>query len=369
MKILWFNWRDIKNPEAGGAEVLTHEIASRLVNGRNNQVTLFTSQYPNAAASENLNGINIIRQGGRFSVYRRAKQYYQRNKNDFDLIIDEINVRPFLTPKFVKDERPILALIHQISPEQFLLELPFPLNYLGRYYLEKKWLSYYKEILTVTVSNSTRIDLKRLGFKRVQVIPEGLSVMPLGKPPQKESSPTVVFIGRLKRHKLPDHAIRAFSLIKKDIPDSRLWVIGDGYMRQELESKFDTKGITFFGHVSCESKYNLLSRAHLVLLPAIREGWALVVTEANAVGTPVVAYNVSGLRDSIKHNETGVLVEENSPSNLASWAVNLLRNRTLLEKYSYNSLLYSKQFNWDISTKVFENSIRDAIRSKELQSD
>jgi glycosyltransferase involved in cell wall biosynthesis len=365
MKILWFNWRDIKNPEAGGAEVLTHEIASRLVNSRNNQVTLFTSRYPNAAASENLNGVSIIRQGGRFSVYSKAKQYYRRNKNNFDLIIDEINVKPFLTPRFVKDERPILALIHQISPEQFMLELPFPLNFLGRYYLEKKWLSYYKEILTVTVSNSTWIDLKRLGFKRVHIIPEGLSVIPLGKPAQKESSPTLVFIGRLKRHKLPDHAIRAYSLIKEDIPEARLWVIGDGYMRKELESKFDTKGVTFFGHVSSESKYKLLSRAHLVLLPAIREGWALVVTEANAMGTPVVGYNVSGLRDSVKHMETGVLVEDNSPAGLASGAIDLLKNRKLLEKYSYNSLLYSKQFSWVISTEVFENSIRDAISSKD----
>jgi glycosyltransferase involved in cell wall biosynthesis len=365
MKILWFNWRDIKNPEAGGAEVLTHEIASRLVNARNNQVTLFTSRYPNAAASENLNGVSIIRQGGRFSVYSKAKRYYLRNKNNFDLIIDEINVKPFLTPRFVKDERPILALIHQTSPEQFMLELPFPLNFLGRYYFEKRWLSYYKEIPTVTVSNSTRIDLKRIGFKHVHVIPEGLSVMPLDKPAQKETSPTVVFIGRLKRHKLPDHAIRAFSLIKKDLPDARMWVIGDGYMRKNLQSKLNTEGVTFFGHISSGHKYNLLSRAHLVLVPAIREGWALVVTESNAMATPVVAYNVPGLRDSVKHNETGILVEDNSPEGLAFWAISLLKNRPLLEKYSCNSLLYSKQFSWDISTDVFENSIRDAIRSRE----
>jgi glycosyltransferase involved in cell wall biosynthesis len=365
MNILWLNWRDLKNPDAGGAEVLTQEIASRLVRKGNYKITLFTSRFPEAPHSENISGVEIVRQGGKYSVYGLAKKYYKKNKNNFDLIIDEINVKPFLTPKYAKKEKPILALIHQLSPEQFLLELPFPLNYLGRYYLEKKWLSYYKDILTVTVSNSTQIDLERFGFKRVHVIPEGLSVMPLDKLAQKESTPTVIFIGRLKRHKLPDHAIRAYSLMKKDIPETRLWVIGEGYMRKELESKFDTEGITFFGHASSELKYNLLSRAHLVLLPAIREGWALVVTEANAMGTPVVAYNVSGLRDSVKHNKTGILVDDNSPAGLASQAVDLLRNRTLIEKYSCNSLLYSRQFSWDISTNVFENSIRDAVRSKE----
>jgi glycosyltransferase involved in cell wall biosynthesis len=362
MRILWFNWRDICNPDAGGAEVLTHEIAKRLIQ-KNHVVTIFASSFPNAPPYEDVDGLVIVRQGGKFSVYDKAKKYYKQNKDNYDLIIDEINVKPFLTPKYAKKEKPILALIHQISPEQFLLELPFPLNYLGMYYLEKKWLSYYKEILTVTVSNSTQSDLERLGFKRVHVIPEGLSVIPLDELAQKESSPTVAFIGRLKRHKLPDHAIRAFSLIKKDVPEARLWVIGDGYMRKELETKFDTKDVTFFGFVSSQLKYDLLSRAHLVLVPAIREGWALVVTEANAMGTPVIAYNVSGLKDSVKHNETGILVEDNSPESLASWAITLLKDRTLREKYSFNSLLYSKQFSWDISTEVFEKSIQDAMNT------
>lgn len=364
MKILWLNWRDLKNPEAGGAEVLTHEIASRLVEKGNYEVTLFTSSFPSALSYENLDGLDIVRQGGKFSVYSRAKKYYKQNKNNYDLVIDEINVKPFLTPKYVKSEKPILALIHQISPEQFTFELPFPLNYLGRYYFEKKWLSYYKEIFTVTVSESTKRDLQRLGFKRVTIIPEGISTKPLDALVQKESNPTIIFIGRLKRHKLPDHALRAFSIVKNHIPKARLWVIGDGYMREELEAKFGTKDVTFFGYIDSELKYSLLSRAHLVLVPAIREGWALVVTESNAMGTPVIAYSVPGLRDSVKHNETGVLVEDNSPAGLASSAIQLLRNRSLLERYSYNSLLYSKQFSWDTSTDIFESIIREVLISK-----
>jgi glycosyltransferase involved in cell wall biosynthesis len=364
MKILWLNWRDLKNPEAGGAEVLTHEIASRLVEKGNYEVTLFTSSFPSALSYENLNGLDIVRQGGKFSVYSRAKKYYKQNKNNYDLIIDEINVKPFLTPKYVKNEKPILALIHQISPEQFMFELPFPLNYLGRYYFEKKWLSYYKEIFTVTVSNSTKKDLEKLGFRRITIIPEGVGTKPIDAPVQKESDPTIVFIGRLKRHKLPDHALRAFSIIKNHIPEAKLWVIGDGYMRKELETKFDTKDITFFGYIGPELKYSLLSRAHLVLVPAIREGWALVVTESNAMGTPVIAYDVSGLRDSVIHNETGVLVEDNSPTGLALSAIHLLRNRSLLARYSYTCLLYSKQFSWDTTTDIFENMIRDVMITK-----
>jgi glycosyltransferase involved in cell wall biosynthesis len=361
--ILWLNWRDITNPESGGAEVLTHEIAKRLVSRWNYEITLFTSCFLNSVEREYIDGIKIVRQGGKYSVYRNAQKYYKKNQSDFDLIVDEINVKPFLTPKFVNRKKPILALIHQISPEQFLLELPFPLSYIGRYYLEKKWLSYYKNIQTLTVSNSSKKDLEAIGFNKVCIIPQGLSVKPGDNLGKKETNPTVVFIGRLKKHKLPQHALLAFLLIKKKLPNAKMWVIGDGYLRGKLETKFRMEDVTFFGHVIPEKKYDLLRRAHLVLVPAIREGWALVVTESNAMGTPVIAYDVPGLRDSVRNGHTGIIVKENSPESLSSSAINLLQNHSILEEYSSNCLSYSKQFSWDISAGVFEKKVRDAIAS------
>jgi glycosyltransferase involved in cell wall biosynthesis len=363
LRVLWFNWRDIKNAEAGGAEVLTHEIATRLVEKGNYEITLFTSHFPGGLSNENIDGVNIIREGGKYSIYNKAKRYYKKNKKNYDLVIDEINVRPFLTPKFVKEEKPIVALIHQISPEQFLLELPFPVSYIGHYYLEKKWLSYYKNIPTITVSNSTKKDLEKLGFNKIVVMPEGLSSIPLTTVSEKESFPTIVFIGRLKRHKLPHHALLAFSTIKKQIPNARLWVIGDGYMRKELEERVkEISDVTFYGRVDCESKYKLLSKAHLVIVPAIREGWGLVVVESNSMGTPVVAYDVPGLRDSVRNGETGILVKENSPTSLAYSVISLLNDNQLLSKLSSNALSFSRQFSWDISADVFDKAIKTAVR-------
>jgi glycosyltransferase involved in cell wall biosynthesis len=360
-RVLWLNWRDIKNPEAGGAEVFTHEVMRRMVK-KGYQMTLFSSHFLTAPKEEKIDGIKIIRDGGKYTVYSRAKHYFKKYGKNYDVIVDGINVKPFLTPKYVK-EKPILALIYQISPEQFLLELPFPLSYIG-YLLEKKWLSYYKKTLTLTISDSTKRDLENLGFKRVLVIPVGVSTTPLQNVPEKETRPTIVFIGRLKRHKLPDHAIRAFSLIKKQITDSQLWVIGDGYMRKELESKLRINDVFFYGHVSSELKNQLLSKAHVVLVPATREGWALVVTESNAVGTPVVAYDVPGLRDSVRNGETGILVKENTPDNLAQAAISLLKDKNLLVRYSCSALAFSKQFSWDSTADAFENAIREKIITK-----
>ena len=216
MHVLWFNWRDIKHPDAGGAEVLTHEVMRRLIK-KGYDVTLFVAQIPSGLQNENIDGINIIRHGGKYTVYNKAKEYYNKHKDCYDIVIDEINGKPFLTPKFVK-EKPILAVFHQMVREEWFYEVYYPLNYILYYYQERKWLSYYKNIPIATVSNSSKEDLERIGMKKIFMVSEGLSVTPLSRVQRKESNPTVVFIGRLKRHKLPHHAIRAFSIIKREIP-------------------------------------------------------------------------------------------------------------------------------------------------------
>jgi glycosyltransferase involved in cell wall biosynthesis len=360
VRILWFNWRDIYNPEAGGAEVLTHEIATRLSSRFGCDVTLFASQFDGAQQKVEIDGIKIIREGGKFGVYSKAVQYYRRYKDNFQLVIDEINVKPFLAPKFVK-EIPLVALIHQTSPEQFSHELPFPISYIGRHYLEKKWLSYYRDTTTVTISESTRHELQRLGFTKIFLMPEGLNVTPLKSLPVKESVPTFAFIGRLKKHKLPHHAVQAFSIINQELPDAKFWIIGDGYMRKELQ-RTKIPNIEFFGRVTNEKKFELLKRAHMILVPAIREGWGLVVTESNSMGTPAVAYDVPGLRDSIKDGKTGFLVRDNSPRELANLAISLFRDSLTLDKISANAITYARQFNWDKSAQVFYDILQAQVK-------
>lgn len=356
MRILWFNWRDIKNPEAGGAEVFTHEVSKRLIDKGHN-ITLFTSQFPNSLKAEEIDDVKIIRNGGKYRVYYKARDHYNDYKNNYDIVIDEINTRPFLTPKFVKEKR-IFALFHQLAADFWFYETRFPINYIGYYYLEKKWLSYYRNITTLTVSNSSRADLLALGFKKVFMVPQGLSANPLSELKQKEPDPVIVYLGRLKKAKLPHHAIHAFSMIKSEIPNAKMWVIGDGYMRMKLERDSGNNDVTFFGAIRDDLKYNLLSKAHLVLVPSIREGWGLVVTESNAMGTPVIAYNVPGLRDSVKDGNTGLLVKENSPRGLADSAIHLLKNKCLMNKFSLRALEFSRQFSWDKTAEVFNEIIR-----------
>jgi glycosyltransferase involved in cell wall biosynthesis len=358
LKILWFNWRCWLNPEMGGAEVFTHENAKRWVRA-GHEVTLFTSEFPNCKREEVVDGVRVVRAGGKYSVYWRAKKYYRKyfSKEGYDVVVDEINTRPFLTPKFVNNKEKIVALIHQLAREYWFYETPFPVSHIGYYFLEKRWLNNYVDIPTVTVSESTRQGLLNWGFKEVFVVPEGLNFKPLSEVPEKQNYPVVVYVGRLKKAKRPDHAVEAFRIVKENIPNAEIWIIGDGYFRKDLES-IATNGLRFFGGVSDEERRKLVSRAWVLVNPSVREGFGLNVVEANALGTPCIAYDVAGLRDSVNHYRTGLLVETGSVEDLASNLIIVLEDDTLRGRLNSNALEFSRNFDWDKSARKFEGVLR-----------
>lgn len=353
MKIIIFNWRCWLNPLGGGAERFTFEVARRLVEW-GCEVTWFTSRFSGCRGEEVVDGIRVIRAGGKYSVYWEARKYYERFfKGCFDVVVDEINTRPFMTVDFVKDT-PIVALIHQLAREFWSYETRFPISWIGRYFLEDRWLRKYRLTPTITVSDSTRRDLEDLGFREVYVVSEGLNLRPVDSVPVKENSPTAIFLGRLRRVKQPDHVLKAFKVIKENVPESQLWIVGDGPLRSKLEKEaFD--GVRIFGYVPEGEKVNLLRRAHLLLFPGVREGWGLTVIEAASQGTPTIGYDIPGLRDSIRSGETGVLVDANDYVKMGLEAAKLLQDRERLYRLSENALKYSRGFSWDKTAKqVYE---------------
>src|SRR5665213_451074 len=213
-RILILNWRDITHPQAGGAEVYTHNIANEWV-AEGHSVTLFCAAVDGGPATEDFDGLHIIRRGTRHGVYREAKRFYRREgRGNFDLVVDEVNTRPFGAPKWV-DDVPVIALIHQVCREIWYYQIPFPMDFIGRYLLEPLWLRGYRDVLTVTLSESSKDSLENYGLTRVVVVPVGFRS--LGERPNvpREPRPTVVFVGRLSANKRPEDAIRAFELLRE----------------------------------------------------------------------------------------------------------------------------------------------------------
>ena len=296
MRILILNWKDLAHPAAGGAEVFTERVARELVT-RGHEMTLFASSVPGRTERDLVEGVEIVRRGGRLGVYRAARRFWAGRRSSYDVVVDEINTRPFLAPRWIRNT-PIVALIHQLAREIWFFETPFPLSVLGRYVLEPWWLHAYRNVPAMTVSTSSAESLVRHhGWRDVTVVPEGSDPQPVPSV-DKEREPTVVFLGRLVAMKRPEHAIEAFRALAARYPAAHLWVIGDGPLLRRLRSAAPP-GVAFPGQLARADVLDRLARAHVLVSTSVREGWGLNVSEAAACGTPTIGYRVPGLVDSV----------------------------------------------------------------------
>jgi glycosyltransferase involved in cell wall biosynthesis len=306
MRILILNWKDLGHPAAGGAEVFTEQVARALV-ARGHAVTLFVAAVEGRADREFVEGVEIVRAGGRLGVYRAARRFWsQQPRSSYDVVIDGINTRPFLCPRWIRDT-PVVAVIYQLAREIWSYETPFPVSVLGRYVLEPWWLRAYCDVPAMTISASSAESLVRHHHWRdLTVVPMGSTPHPVPQVP-KERDPTLVFLGRFVAMKRPQDAIEAFQLLAQRFPSARLWMIGDGPLLAGLR-KVGPPGVAFLGRVGRDEVLDRLARAHVLVAPSVREGWGLNVSEAAACGTPSIAYAVPGLVDSVEASG-GALVD------------------------------------------------------------
>lgn len=372
MNILIFSWRGPGHPNAGGAEISTHEHAKGWVQA-GHSVTLFTSYYKGAKRQEEIDGVEIIRSGSQFlGVHWEAFKWYLFGSHEkFDIVIDQFHGIPFFTPLYVRSKK--LAFIHEVAKEVwFLNEFSFPLNlvapFLGKP-LEPLIFKLYQGVNFMTVSESTKADLIGWGVHNtdVTVIYNGID-QPDIKEVSKEKTKTIIFLGALAKDKGIEKALEIFSLLQKNCKDNiHFWVVGKGHPKYEafLKEKSGVLGlrsIKFWGYVSNKQKFNLLARAHILINTSFREGWGLVVLEAASVGTPTVAFNVPGLRDSILNGKTGILCD--NAAQMVFEIESLLNDEGKLHKVSKNAISWSKNFSWDKATRASLNLIKKLVDYK-----
>lgn len=363
MRILILNWRDIKNPTSGGAEVLTHEVAKRFV-AWGHQVVQFSSSYKGAKSQEIIDGVTIIRKGNPdtrflfYSVHFLAFLFYQQKaKGKFDVVIDEIHGIPFFIPWYVREKK--FAFICEVGGELWLKSYG-PLFGLVGLLVEKIYLRMiYKNILYLAISKSTKNDLVKNGVREdaISVLPMGFNVPESLPKVKKEETPTLLFVGRITIAKGIEDVLYALSILKKSRNDIKLWVVGRGkadYVKRIKKMIVDLeieKNVTFLGFVSEKDKFSLMARAHILIHSSIKEGFGLTIPEAGFVGTPVVAYNSLGLRDVVMNGKNGVLLSENSPENLASAIMDVIADNRYYARLCNGARAESKKYNWDNTAK------------------
>ena len=353
MRILMLSWRDMKNPLKGGAEIVTDAYLKGLAE-RNHDVVLFSSAF-DGAAEEEYNGYKILRKGGKLGVYWHGLIYAKKNENSFDVIIDQVNTIPFFTPLLIKKEKRI-AFFHQLCLDVWFYETMLPVAAIG-FVSELIYLKLYRNTKCIAVSESTKRDLINHTWNEesnILVLENQIDFKPVKKPGKKEKS--FVFCGRLKKSKRVEDCINALALLGNN--ETKLYIIGDGDESYKLslkrlasELKLDGR-VIFTGQIDLKERNKIMSKCIALLGTSVREGWGLIVTEANANGTVAITYDVPGLRDS---NKTGFLCEKNEPEIVVKYMELLLNDENLmLEKSKEGVMSIVEHNNLDDNVEVFE---------------
>ncbi len=366
MKILWFTWKDIKNPLAGGAEVVGYEIAKQLTSN-GHEVIFLVAGFKNGLSKEIIDGYAVIRLGNKWTVYWQAYKYYKKNLIGWaDVVIDEVNTIPFFTTFYVKEKK--ILFFHQLCREIWFYESFFPLNLIG-YLLEPFYLWSLSDGKVITVSESTKNDLLKCDFKlpNINIISEGINLKPLEdlNTVEKFTSPTLLSIGSIRQMKRTIDILKAFEILKKKVKDAKLIIAGNAESRYGrkllhlLNRSIYKKDIEYLGKISSIEKEKLMQKSHILLITSVKEGWGLVVTEANSQGTPVVAYDADGIRDSIQNGETGIISRENNPESLSDSVMDIFKDKNRYEKIRETAWRKSKEINFERSyndfIKIIEN--------------
>jgi glycosyltransferase involved in cell wall biosynthesis len=352
MSILFVAWRDLANPRAGGSEVLVDQLASGVF-ARGHQVTLLCGG-PVAERP-----YRVARNGGTYSQFLRAPLAYLRHFRNYDLIVEVCNGMPFLAPLWCR--RPVLCLVNHAHTELWPIRFRPPLSTAGRRIENSLMPWVHRKNLFLTVSPSTAEALQQMGVgqDRIRQICNGV-VRP---DPLTPRSPDPLFLsfGRLADYKRLDLLLRLWDRVRH-VVGGKLVIAGDGPERARLEA-IAGPGVVFTGRVSEQEKHRLMCSAWLLVHPALIEGWGIVVAEAAIRGTPVVAFDVPGLRDSVVHGQTGMLVQ--TEGQFASEWASLTIDRPRREQLGQAARTRALQLHWSAAVEGFAGVADEAIKRKE----
>lgn len=356
MRMLVVNWRCVRNPLAGGAEVYFQEVFSRLVR-RGHSVTLLAERFQGSAAEELIDGIRVVRAGGKWTFNFTAGRLVGPLAESVgaDVVVDDLNKIPFFSPWHTR--RPVLAiLMHLFRGAIFREALPPLAAYV--------WLAEtmiplaYRNCPFAVLSASSKLDTVRVGIRpeQITVIPPGTDFSRFRPATAAEATgspavPVVLHVGRLKKYKSTDHLLRAARLLRDRGLVFRVVVLGDGddlSRLRALAAKLRLEdSVEFTGFVPEAEKVSWYRRAAMLVESSAKEGWGLIVMEANACGLPVVVADSPGLRDSSRDGVNGLVYPYGNIPALAEKLERLLSDEPLRARLGRQAADWARRWTWD----------------------
>ena len=357
--ILVLSQRDIKHPLSGGAEKYMHHAMKKLA--ENEQIVHVSVGHANLKEQEIIDGIQYVRKGRNLiSLIGHGMLYYLRHRGRVRLVIDHANTHQFFSFLWARSKR--VFFIHQLTQE---IWTDFYGKRLGRL------LSWMEDVLlrlsrgvTITVSESTRNDLLQRGFRNVMICPEGNAPKYLTLPNTAKED-YLVYAGRLVPYKRVEDAIRLAAHVGK-----KLCIVGRGqpaYEKQLQELVKDLQAdCEMLGYLPAEQKDKLIEHAHLFIMPSIREGWGLVITESANLGTPSLVYQAPGVIEAVDYGRAGYIAPETCWESMEEVFREITPEK--YERMRQSAFDYSLRFSWDHTADVFASQIRQILNRQVHQA-
>ncbi len=367
MKLLVINWQDRLNPQAGGAEIHLHEIFGRLA-ARGHSVTLLVSGWSGAAPREVVDGMQVHRVGSRHTFGQRAPGYYRGvlATEEFDLVIEDLNKVPVFAPRWAG--RPVVLLVHHLFGRTAFRSASPPVA-AATWLLERPLARFYRGIPVQAVSESTADDLVARGLRReeITVIHNGVDLDFYSPDPgvPRTSEPSFLYLGRLQSYKRVDLILRAVARLARD--GVRVWLFIAGRGKAEPALRALTRQlqiedrVEFAGFVSEEEKRDLFRRASANVFTSPKEGWGITNLEAAACGTPTIASDSPGLRESVRHEETGLLVPHGDVAALAAAMRALADDPQRVATLGEGALHFAQGFGWERAAELTEAHLQGVL--------
>jgi glycosyltransferase involved in cell wall biosynthesis len=366
VRLLVINWLDRENPQSGGAETHLHEIYGRLAQ-RGHAVTLLCSGWAGCATETVLDGMQVCRVGGRWDFALHVIGAYRRLRKEggpFDLVVEDINKLPLFSPLWVT-ERVDVVVPHLFGWTAFREAGWTVASTVVAAERAIPWV--YRRCDFTAISESTRSDLLARGVpvERTRVIYCGIDSQAFTPLPEARSAiPIIAYVGRLRRYKGVELILEAAAAMQDRRVEVEIAGTGDDRPRLEaLATSLDLgRRVRFLGFVSEAEKSALLRRAWIVSLTSPKEGWGITNLEAAACGTPVVASDSPGLRESVLDGRTGFLVPHGDVGQLAAAYDRIIADPALVTRLGTAGRAFAESFTWESAADHTEAHLLQRVR-------
>lgn len=341
-------WRDLEDPEAGGSEMHADAFMRRWQEA-GLDILHRTSRAVGLGSTAERHGYEVIRRGGRMSVFpRTALSETFRRMGSFDALVEIWNGVPWLSPLWCR--RPRLLIYHHIHGPMWDQVFPTPIAALGRLVETRLAPPWYRHTPTVTLSEDSYREMVEVGWSEKM-----LSIAPAGVDPffspggEKTNQPSIVAVGRLAPVKRFISLLEQVAVTRQRVPDVTVTIVGEGPERQKLENWIrvhDAQSwIKLSGRVSGEELRALYRSSWLITSASLTEGWGLTLTEAAGCGTPAVVSDVSGHRSSVLDNRTGRLAPVEA---LGDALADLLIDDVTRHRLAHGAHERARTLSWDL---------------------